>query len=94
MRSSILGDKKISFKNLKFTKQSSDDATNNEAKSEKSINITSTKEFEDTATAILTQMRKQRRTMQMEYVSKVSVAPTKKQTSGTALPSTQLNNYK
>ena len=83
LRSSILGDKKISFKNLKFTKTCHEDASCTETKTDQK-SIASTKEFEDTATAILTQMRKQRRSLQMEYVSKVSVAPTptKKQTSG------------
>ena len=74
LRSSILGDPKISFKNLKFSKQPSARETNSrqqEAKTDKSI--ASTKEFEDTATEILNQMRKQRRSLQMEYVSTVSV---------------------
>ena len=81
LRSSILGDQKISFKNLKFSKQPPSNETNcqEEVKTEKSI--ASTKEFEDTATEILNQMRKQRRSLQMEYVSKVSVTQTKKPTS-------------
>ena len=81
LRSSILGDQKISFKNLKFSKQPPSDVTNplEETKTDKSI--ASTKEFEDTATEILNQMRKQRRSLQMEYVSKVSVTQTKKPTS-------------
>ena len=73
LRSSILGDQKVSFKNLKFTKVQPSSAT--EAKPDKSI--ASTKEFEDTATAILNQMRKQRRSLQMEYVSKVNAPSTK-----------------
>ena len=85
LRSSILGDKKISFKNLKFTKTCHEDISCADVKTDQK-SITSTKEFEDTATAILTQMRKQRRSLQMEYVSKVSVAPipAKKPTSGRA----------
>ena len=73
LRSSILGDPKISFKNIKFSKQPPASETNSrqEAKTDKSI--ASTKEFEDTATEILNQMRKQRRSLQMEYVSTVSV---------------------
>ena len=73
LKSSILGDQKVSFKNLKFTKSEPGSSTDN--KPEKSI--ASTKEFEDTATEILNQMRKQRRSLQMEYVSKVNVASTK-----------------
>ena len=80
LRSSILGDQKISFKNLKFTKACPEDVGSSDTKTDKSI--ASTKEFEDTATEILNQMRKQRRTLQMEYVSKVSVSQTKKPTSG------------
>ena len=79
LRSSILGlgEPKISFKNLKFTKQ----PAVTEAREE---SVACSKEFEDTATEILYQMRKQRRTMQMEYVAKVSIptAPTKKVTTG------------
>ena len=75
LRSSLLGsDKKISFKNLKFSKHSSDEAS---VKSSKTGEISSTKEFEDRATGILNEMRKQRRTLQMEYVAKVSVPTTK-----------------
>ena len=69
LRSSILCDKKVSFKNLKFT--SSKQEEEKSCSDTKTDSITSTKEFEDTATAILNQMRKQRRTLQMEYVSKV-----------------------
>ena len=79
LRSSILGlgEQKISFRNLKFTKQ----PAVTEAREE---SVACSKEFEDTATEILYQMRKQRRTMQMEYVAKVSIptAPTKKVTTG------------
>ena len=82
LRSSILGlgEPKISFKNLKFTKQ----PAVMEAREE---SVACSKEFEDTATEILYQMRKQRRTMQMEYVAKVSIptAPTKKVTTGEIL---------
>lgn len=72
LRSSILGDQKISFRNLKFTPKpvSGDPTRKEETKNE---SIASSKEFEDTATAILNQMRKQRRTLQMEYVSKVRI---------------------
>lgn len=76
LRSSILvSEEKTSWKNLKFTKQSVENCEK-ELKTE----ITSTKEFEDKATKILNQMRKQRRTLQMEYVAKVSVPSPKKVT--------------
>ena len=79
LRSSILGlgEQKISFKNLKFTKQPAVVEAREES-------VACSKEFEDTATEILYQMRKQRRTLQMEYVAKVSIptAPTKKVTTG------------
>ena len=80
LRSSILGEQKISFKNLKFSKQpvASENETNSCAVTKTDKSIASTKEFEDTATEILNQMRKQRRSLQMEYVSTVSVSQTKK----------------
>ena len=76
LRSSILGDQKISFKNIKFSKQPAARGEREET------SVASSAEFEDTATEILQQMRKQRRTLQMEYVAKVSVPATKKATTG------------
>merc|ERR1719244_2069069 len=66
----------MSFKNIKFIKQPSI-----ENKQTKQGEISSSKEFEDRATAILQEMRKQRRTLQMEYVAKVTL-PTPKTGSG------------
>ena len=77
LRSSILGDQKISFKNLKFSKQPI------QRGGREDTSVAGSAEFEDTATEILHQMRKQRRSLQMEYVAKVSVpAATKKVTTG------------
>ena len=76
LRSSILGDQKISFKNLKFSKQVTGKGEREDT------SVASSAEFEDTATEILQQMRKQRRTLQMEYVAKVSVPASKKVTTG------------
>ena len=81
LRSSILGEQKISFKNLKFSKQPAPSETESLVETKTDKSITSTKEFEDTATEILNQMRKQRRSLQMEYVSTVSVSQSKKPTS-------------
>ena len=90
LRSAILGlgEQKISFKNLKFTKQPAVVEAREES-------VACSKEFEDTATEILYQMRKQRRTLQMEYVAKVSIptAPTKKVTRGESWIDTELDLF-
>ena len=76
LRNSILvGDDKLSFRNLKFKKATHVTVGGEEIKLKE---VTSTKAFEDRATAILTEMRKQRRTLQLEYVAKVSVPASKK----------------
>jgi hypothetical protein len=81
LRQSILvSDEAISFRNLKF-KRSTHVTVGGEEVKLKEVGLTSTKAFEDRATAILTEMRKQRRTMQLEYVAKVST-PTSKKISG------------
>ena len=79
LKSSILvSDKKISFKNIRFSKKSKED---DDSKQQKLGEVTASKEFEDRATAILQEMRKQRRTLQMEYVTKVTL-PTPKRVDG------------
>ena len=79
LRSSILvSENKISFRNIKFKKATHVTVGGEEIKLKE---VTSTKAFEDRATAILTEMRKQRRSLQLEYVAKVSV-PTAKKISG------------
>ena len=79
LRNSILvSEEKLSFRNLKFKKATHVTVGGEEVKLKE---VTSTKAFEDRATAILTEMRKQRRTLQLEYVAKVST-PTAKKISG------------
>ena len=74
LRNSILvSEEKVSFRNIKFKKATHVTVGGEEIKLKE---VTSTKAFEDRATAILTEMRKQRRTLQMEYVAKVSVMST------------------
>ena len=69
LRNSILvSEEKVSFRNIKFKKATHVTVGGEEIKLKE---VTSTKAFEDRATAILTEMRKQRRTLQLEYVAKV-----------------------
>ena len=69
-KSILVNNKKISFNNIKFHKPSVENT--------KVCDVSGTKEFEDRATAILQEMRKQRRTLQMEYVATVTLPTTKK----------------
>ncbi|XP_023349141.1 uncharacterized protein LOC111717912 isoform X2 [Eurytemora carolleeae] len=70
LRHSIFDEKKYSFKNLKLTKSTTVRVGPEAVKLKE---VTSSKAFEDRATHILNEMRKQRRSLQLEYVAKVSV---------------------